>query len=93
MLEKIIDCFRKPMIFKRAQKAGCDIDGDIVTYHGTRYYVNILADIVRRVNEDVATQNYKTCYGCPYYFEEADICMYGEEDVPDILGMKCKKGE
>lgn len=49
MLEKIVDHFRKPAIFKQAEKAGCDIDGDTVVYHGATYYVNILSDIVIRV--------------------------------------------
>ena len=49
MLEKIIDCFRKPRIFKLAQKSGCDIDGDVITYKGVTYAINILNGILIRV--------------------------------------------
>lgn len=49
MIEKIIDHFRKPMIFKHAEKSGCDIDGDIIVYRGTKYYIHILAGILKRV--------------------------------------------
>ena len=35
--------------------------------------------------------NYDECNGCPYYYEEIDQCMYGDEDVPDNLSMKCKE--
>lgn len=38
-------------------------------------------------------KDYEICKNCPYYFGEVDQCMYGEEDVPDNLEMKCKKGE
>ena len=33
---------------------------------------------------------YETCKDCPYYFGEANWCMYGEEDVPDNLEKKCE---
>lgn len=36
---------------------------------------------------------YEVCKDCPYYYGEVDQCMYGEEDVPDNLGMKCKESE
>lgn len=35
--------------------------------------------------------NYETCNGCPYYYSEVDICMFGEDHVPDNLEQKCKK--
>lgn len=28
------------------------------------------------------------CEGCPYYYGEADLCMEGEDDVPDDLEKK-----
>ena len=33
------------------------------------------------------------CKDCPYYYGEFDWCMVGEENVPDNLVRKCKKGE
>lgn len=32
------------------------------------------------------------CKDCPYYYGEFDWCMVGEENVPDNLVRKCKKG-
>lgn len=32
---------------------------------------------------------YKTCKDCPYYYGEINVCMYGEENVPDDLEKKC----
>lgn len=33
------------------------------------------------------THNYPKCHGCPYYFGEIDSCMFGEDDVPQDIGM------
>lgn len=49
MLEKIIDCFRKPRIFKLAQKLGCDVDGDVIMYKGVKYVIHILSGTLIRV--------------------------------------------
>lgn len=49
MLEKIIDYFRKPRIFKLARQSGCDIDGDVIVYNGTKYVINILSNTLIRV--------------------------------------------
>lgn len=49
MLEKIIDCFRKPRIFKLAQKSGYDIDWDVIAYKGTKYVIHILSNTLVRV--------------------------------------------
>lgn len=35
--------------------------------------------------------NYDECNGCPYYYGEIDQCMYGDDDLPDNLSMKCKE--
>lgn len=37
--------------------------------------------------------NFEKCNGCPYYFGEIDQCMVGEDDAPDNLEKKCKKGD
>ena len=49
LIEKIIDTYRKPKIFKLAAKLGRDLDGDIITYKGTRYYFHIFQNILKRV--------------------------------------------
>lgn len=49
MIEKIIDQLRKPTIFKRSMKSGCDVDGDIITYRNKLYYVHILSGTLKRV--------------------------------------------
>lgn len=40
-------------------------------------------------------ENYEKCKDCPYYYGEINLCMFGEEDVPDDLEktVSCKKGE
>ena len=32
---------------------------------------------------------YETCKDCPYCYREVNLCMYGEDDVPDNLEKKC----
>ena len=32
---------------------------------------------------------YTKCNGCPYYYGEVDVCMFGEKGVPDNLQKKC----
>ena len=49
LIEKIIDTYRKPKIFKLAAKLGRDLDGDIITYKGTRYYFHIFQNILKRL--------------------------------------------
>ena len=34
---------------------------------------------------------YKKCEDCPYYYGEVNLCMYGEEGVPDNFEQKCNK--
>ena len=35
---------------------------------------------------------YKICEDCPYYYGEVNLCMYGEEGVPNNLEKKCNEG-
>ena len=42
----------KRRILYAADRMGCDIDGDIITYKGKRYYVNIFDSIVEEVKDD-----------------------------------------
>ena len=35
--------------------------------------------------------NFENCNGCPYYYEEIDQCMVGDDDVPDNWKKKCEK--
>ena len=35
---------------------------------------------------------YETCKDCPYYYGEVNLCMYGEENVPNDLEKKCNEG-
>ena len=41
--------FRKRKILRYACKTGCDLDGDIVTYKGTKYYVHVCYERVKEV--------------------------------------------
>lgn len=41
--------FIKRKILKLLQKSGCDIDGDIFTYNGKKYFVHELRGIVEEV--------------------------------------------
>lgn len=34
--------------------------------------------------------NFEKCNGCPYYFEEIDQCMFGDDDIPNDMEKKCK---
>lgn len=35
--------------------------------------------------------NIEICEGCPYYFySEVDMCMEGEDDIPDNLEKNCQ---
>lgn len=52
MLTKIIDTFRKQKIFELAKDSGKDWDGDFVSYKGTRYYVNISTDELKRCDNE-----------------------------------------
>lgn len=62
----------------------------------TSVYFKLMEEKKRRNNEMRYTNkfenNFEKCNGCPYYFGEIDQCMVGEEDVPDNLEKKCKKG-
>lgn len=49
-LEKMIDWYRKPKIFNFAMKHGCDVDGDVITYKGTKYVFHIMSGWIKRVN-------------------------------------------
>lgn len=57
----------------------------------TSVYFKLMEEEKRRNNE-MNKNNFEKCNGCPYYFGEIDQCMVGEEDVPDNLEKKCKKG-
>lgn len=35
-------------------------------------------------------ENYERCKDCPYYYGEINLCMFGEEDVPDDLETNCE---
>ena len=47
----IIDMTRKKKIFERARICGRDCDGDIIRYEGTTYYIHIINNVLRRVEE------------------------------------------
>ncbi|MCC2832094.1 hypothetical protein [[Clostridium] innocuum] len=49
LFTKLIDLFRKARIFKFAELIGCDRDGDVITYKGTTYYINIFYNKLVRV--------------------------------------------
>lgn len=36
---------------------------------------------------------YEECKGCPYHYAELDLCMVGEDDMPDDLPKKCRTEE
>lgn len=48
-IKKIVDIFRKRKILKYARYSGYDVDGDIVVYKGSTYYVYILDNVCKRV--------------------------------------------
>lgn len=48
-INKIIDMWRKPKIFRLAIKYGYDWDGDIIVYKGTRYVFDISHNMLKRV--------------------------------------------
>lgn len=52
MLRKIIDRWRLHVI-KRDQNCGLDVDGDICICGGIKYYVDILNNEIRRIDEPV----------------------------------------
>ena len=39
--------------------------------------------------EMIDDEMYETCKDCPYCYREVNLCMYGEENVPDDLEKKC----
>ena len=41
--------------------------------------------------EMIDDEMYETCKDCPYCYREVNLCMYGEENVPDNLEKKCDK--
>ena len=52
----------KRKVLKYARTAGCDIDGDIITINGTRYYVDLFHNYVWKtatVNSRIAKIIYK----------------------------------
>lgn len=49
MYKKIVDIFRKHTILKYARYSGCDVDGDIIVYKGSTYYVHIFDNVCVRV--------------------------------------------
>lgn len=49
MFNKIIDLLRKRRIIKYAKHLGCDADGDILTYKGTKYFVYLFRGMVKKV--------------------------------------------
>ena len=50
MIEKIVDWYRKPKIFKLALKYNCDLDGDVIKHKGTTYAFHYLQGWIKRVN-------------------------------------------
>lgn len=40
--------WKKKRIMNLAKKSGCDVDGDIVYYHGISYVVDIQHNIIKR---------------------------------------------
>ena len=46
--------------------------------------------IKKRDGRMIYDKMYKTCKDCPYYKGEINLCMYGEEDVPNNLEKKCE---
>lgn len=49
MWTKIVDWYRKRKIFDHVMELGIDVDGDIITYKGTRYFVHVLDGRFNRV--------------------------------------------
>ena len=48
----VVDIFRKRKIMKLATKDGwINLDGDVITYKGTKYIVNVLGNYIARVIE------------------------------------------
>lgn len=48
LINRIVDLFRKKKILKATITCGCDLDGDLLVYKGTTYWVNWLNGIVMR---------------------------------------------
>ncbi len=51
VINRIVDLFRKRRILKAARKCGCDVDGDVLVYKGTTYFVYCLLNYVIRINK------------------------------------------
>lgn len=41
----------KQLLYDRARTLGCDCDGDIITFDGIHYYIDIRCDIAERIVE------------------------------------------
>lgn len=49
MWKKLVDWYRKRIVFKHACWFGIDVDGDVLYYKGTPYYINIFRNEFYRV--------------------------------------------
>ena len=45
-------------------------------------------DMIHKMDPDV---RFDKCNGCPYYYSEPNLCMYGEGDFPDDWEKKCEE--
>lgn len=44
--------FKKRAILRAAKKYGCDLDGDIITYKGVKYFVYIYYGVVKVADKE-----------------------------------------
>lgn len=50
---KIMNYNFKKSIFSYARSKGCDMNGDIVFYNGSYYFINDTTNTVRFINKDI----------------------------------------